>query len=265
MILMSKPSRHEFLDDVALLVSARFPLVILEKSEPDFSLRINGHWFSLENLYRISQANHEQLPKHVERWVTELLRAAEGSPDRRATFEEIRDRILPMVHGGQHRDPVDQPMIRQQLLENLFVAYALDADRTISYISRKSFESWKIDIEELHQTALANLVTRSQVLQAQAAPDESGQVNLILIQTMDGYDASRILLPGLHDHLSEHLGSPFIGGIPNRDILVCCRNEPDNLARVNRQIKEDFRTMPHQVSDQLFLITRDGIAPYVAA
>lgn len=260
---MSKPSRLDFLDDVAQLVTAKFPLVKLEKSEGDFSLRLNGHWVSLENLYRLALGNPDQLPKHVERWVAELLRAAEGSPDRHATFDELRPRVLPMVHGGRRSDVAGQPMVRQQLLEGLFVAYAIDSERTISYIPRSLFDSWKIEIEQLHEAALENLIQRSQVLQAHAAPDETGQVNLILIQTMDGYDASRILLPGLHDHLREHLGSPFLAGMPNRDILVCFHDDPDNVARVTRQIKDDYRSMPHQVTDRIFLVTSDGIAPYV--
>ena len=84
---------------------------------------------------------------------------------------------------------------------------------------------------------------------------------MILFQTMDGYDASRILLPTLHDRLREHLGSPFAAGIPNRDILLCFRDDEETVSRLKAQIAEDFRRMPHQVTDQLLLITPDGIAP----
>src|SRR5256885_10880135 len=115
---------------------------------------------------------------------------------------------------------------------------------------------------DLHEVALENLVTKSAVLQAQAVPDDHGNVNLVLIQTLDGYDASRILLPGLHEHLREHLGTPFLAGIPNRDILVCFRNDPETLDRLAKQIKDDFKAMPHQVTDQVFLITSDGIAVF---
>ena len=68
--------------------------------------------------------------------------------------------------------------------------------------------------------------------EAEAAQDEEGRVNLILFQTMDGYDASRVLLPTLHDRLREYLGSPFAAGIPNRDILLCFRNDDETVARL---------------------------------
>jgi uncharacterized protein YtpQ (UPF0354 family) len=155
-------------------------------------------------------------------------------------------------------------MVTQQLLPGLVVGYALDSARTMSYISPKQFEEWKISVEELHEAALENLMLRSETLQAHASPDETGRVNLILIQTMDGYDASRILLPGLHDHLREYLHGPFLAAIPNRDILICFRNEAELVERLRPQIQEDYRTMPHQVSDRIFLVTPDGIAPFDA-
>jgi uncharacterized protein YtpQ (UPF0354 family) len=77
---------------------------------------------------------------------------------------------------------------------------------------------------------------------------------------MDGYDASRILLPTLHERLREHLGSPFAAGIPNRDILLCFRNDDETVDRLKGQIAEDYRNMPHQITDRLLLVTADGIA-----
>ena len=47
-------------------------------------------------------------------------------------------------------------------------------------------------------------------------------------------DLERILLPGLHEHLREHLGTPFLAGIPNRDILVCFRNDAEVRASIER-------------------------------
>jgi hypothetical protein len=86
-------------------------------------------------------------------------------------------------------------------------------------------------------------------------------VNLILFQTMDGYDASRVLLPTLHDRLREYLGSPFAAAIPNRDILLCFRNDEETVGRLREQIREDHGKMPHGVTDRILLVTADGIAP----
>jgi uncharacterized protein YtpQ (UPF0354 family) len=152
-------------------------------------------------------------------------------------------------------------IVAQTLVEGLLVAYAIDNDRTITYIPKQRFEAWGISMETLHRAAIDNLTARSESIAAHAAQDDDGQVNLILFQTMDGYDASRILLPTLHERLREHLGSPFAAGIPNRDILLCFRDDDETVSRLAQQISEDYQRMPHQVTDQLLLVTADGIAP----
>lgn len=259
---MPSLSRIDFLDLVSDVIAKRFPLVQVERNEADFALRLNGSWTRLENLYRTCMQQGDDINHTIERWITEMLRASEGTPDQQASYEELRERIMPMILSSAPRDRSGPPMVTQQLLEGLTVAYAVDSEQTIAYIPKQTFDSWTVAVDELHETAIANLVTRSQELPAQAAADDNGQIALIVIQTKDGYDASRILLPDLHDRLREHLGSPFLAGIPNRDILLCFRNEPELLARMQSQVAQDFRTLPHQVSKELFLITPDGIAPF---
>ena len=82
-----------------------------------------------------------------------------------------------------------------------------------------------------------------------------------LYSELQGFDASRVLLPTLHDRLREYLGSPFAAGIPNRDILLCFRNEPEVVDNLRKQIATDYQNMPHQVTDKLLLVTQDGLAP----
>lgn len=257
---MSSPmSREQFLTRVIEIVRARFPLVKIEQGDGGFALSVNGAMAPLENLYRATTLHPDDFQHHVERWAVELLRASEGAPDQGATFEEVKDRIFPMIVSGTVDENPDS-VVTQSLLEGLMVAYAIDNDRTIAYIPRKRFESWGISLDTLHKTAIDNLIECSSEISAHAAQDEDGQVNLILFQTMDGYDASRILLPTLHDRLKEHLGSPFAAGIPNRDILICFRDDDETVGRLSQQIANDYQTMPHQVTDKLLLVTPDGIA-----
>jgi hypothetical protein len=257
---MSTPSREQFIEEVLACVAEKFPLVKIARGEAPFSMKVNGHVASLENLYRSVVLDPEESRHQIERWIVELLRAAEGSPDRNGSFDELRDRILPMILSekdvASHRNTVIEPLI-----DGLYIAYAIDSDRTIAYIPEAQFESWSISREKLHDAAIENLVARSEAMSAHAAQDEEGQVNLILFQTMDGYDASRVLLPTLHEKLREYLGSPFAAGIPNRDILLCFRNDDETVARLRDQIGDDHRKMPHGVTDRLLLVTADGIAP----
>jgi len=257
---MSAPTREQFVDQVLKVVPARFPLVKLARGEQPFSLRVNGNVVSLENIYRVVTLQPDDTRHHIERWMVELLRAEEGTPDRNGSFEDLKDRILPMVL-PDHIDTALKHTVHQPLVSGLMVAYAIDSDRTISYIPREQFESWNVSHDDLHEAAMENLVERSQALSAHAAQDEEEKINLILFQTGDGYDASRIMLPTLHDRLREHLGSPFAAAIPTRDILLCFRNDDETIALLREQIADDYRRMPHQVTERLLLVTPDGIAP----
>jgi uncharacterized protein YtpQ (UPF0354 family) len=258
---MAEPSREQFVEQVIDLVRKRFPLVKIARSSEPFSLRLNGKVIGLENLYRSVMQKQDSSVHMIERWAVELLRAAEGTPDRNAGFEELSDRIMPVLVTSDYFESAGEAAVGQPIVEGLHVAYVIDGDRTISHIPAAQFKKWKVSLDDLHSKAIENLVEKSQTLAADAAQDDSGQVNLILFQRGDGYDSSRLLLPTLHDRLRPHLGSPFLAAIPNRDILICIRNDTSILSSVKDQIAKDFRTMPRQITEKLFLVTPDGLAP----
>jgi uncharacterized protein YtpQ (UPF0354 family) len=153
-------------------------------------------------------------------------------------------------------------MLGQMLVDGLYVTYVVDGDRTIAHIPEQAFDKWKIELDIVHDRAIENLMTRSTELAADAARDEQGNTNLVLFQVGDGYDSSRLLLPTLHERLRGILGSPFLAAIPNRDILICIRKDAEILASVKKQIAQDYRTMPRQITEQLILVTADGLAPF---
>jgi hypothetical protein len=253
-------SRQQFVKRVLEIVHTKFPLEKISLSPQPFSLNINGNTASLENLYRMAQLQPEQLRHQAERWVVELLRAADA-PDTTANLDEVRERILPMILPDD--GPLAAGAFSRPLVPGLAIAYAVDNDRTIAYVSGKRFEQWEISPDDLHELALTNLATRSAEINAHAAQDEDGRVSLMLFQTGDGYDSSRLLLPSLYHRLREYLGSPFAAAIPNRDILLCFRDDEATVDKLRPQVAADYQRMPHQITDKLLLITLDGIAPKV--
>src|SRR5215218_7843481 len=102
---MSSPlSKDQFLARVVAIVHERFPLVKIEPGDEGFSLSVNGAVAPLENLYRVTALHPDDLKHHVERWAVELLRASEGTPDASASYDEVKDRILPMIVSGEPDD-----------------------------------------------------------------------------------------------------------------------------------------------------------------
>lgn len=258
---MATLNRQQFVEQVLEVVRDRFPVAKVARSAHPFSLRVNGQIASLENLYRSSVLAPEKMTQFIEQWMLEIVRASEGTPDLNSTFRELSPRIMPMVVHETNTELAGAATLTQPLVTNLNIAYVVDGERSLWYVSQETFAKWNVEIEEVHEQAIANLVARSDAIAAHAAQDDNGAVNLILFQTMDGFDAARILLPTLNERLREHLGSPFAAGIPNRDILLCFRNDEETVDRLRQQIRSDHAQMPHPVSDRLLLVTPDGIAP----
>jgi hypothetical protein len=283
-------SRDRFARTVIERVRRRFPLVKIGRAPNSFSVRVNGQVASLENLYRISRLKPGDLQHQVERWAVEILRAGEGTPDRRAELDDVRDRILPMlvrssgefsdddalfdpsdamaaldaVHAGKSAGAkkAEASLVTRPLVPGLRVAFVIDGDRTIAYVPWESLRRWGLTLSEIEEIAMSNLVERSDEMHAHAAQDEMGDVSLILFQSLDGFDSSRLLLPNLHDRLRDHIGSPFVAAVPNRDTLLCFREDHETFDAIRSQIRHDFQTMPHQISDGLLLVTPDGLSKY---
>jgi uncharacterized protein YtpQ (UPF0354 family) len=198
----------------------------------------------------------------VERWALDLLRRDEGVPDLPQSFDDVRANLMPLLHGPQTADGDDQQRVCRPLVADLTVVYSIMTEPSAP-VTAPMLQRWGIDADELHQAALANLVARSEAVVAQAAADASGRISLIQFQSRDGYDASRLLLPTLHDRLREHLGSPFGAGVPTRDLLLCFRNTEEVRQRMRQPIRDGYRHMPEQLTEQLLLVTADGIAQMI--
>ena len=58
-----------------------------------------------------------------------------------------------MILSDAAGDDQRSSMVSQPLVGDLSVAYALDSDRTITYILKRHFEEWNIDLDTLHPLA----------------------------------------------------------------------------------------------------------------
>src|SRR3954454_7298717 len=130
-----QPTREQFAEQVLGIVKTRFPLVKIARSQESFSLQLNGHTAPLENLYRRVMLEPQTAQHAIERWAVELIRAGEGTPDADATFDELKQRVLPMVI-PQALEEADSPgaegglLVTQPLVPAIQIGYALDNDRT---------------------------------------------------------------------------------------------------------------------------------------
>lgn len=92
--------------------------------------------------------------------------------------------------------------------------------------------------------AIENLRAASREMQMHAS--ESEDVNFVAIEVKDGFDATRILVPGLQGFLALQLESTFCFGIPKRNFIICWNSGVEAGFRdfVTDKPQSDFDAQP---------------------
>jgi hypothetical protein len=143
------------------------------------------------------------------------------------------------------------PMINFPFGDETAVGVVIDGEKSYQYVTPENLENWGITKEELYQTAIENLMEKSANLEMTFVPPPNG---LIVINTMDSFDAVRILAPQMQDFFADKLGDAFYFGIPNRDFLICWSKEGDEdfQKSLKMQIAVDFAERPYPLSKSVF-------------
>ena len=138
---------------------------------------------------------------------------------------DVSERILPRLVGPSLLADVRQRVGGHALYSRPFVGDARmmflvrEADRG-RYVTEPELARWGATPSQLLRLALENLARDSQRARLFRIEHDDGV--LIAARTDDGLDASRVLLPGLHDVLAPELGARFAVAIPHRDALLAC-------------------------------------------
>jgi hypothetical protein len=162
--------------------------------------------------------------------------AARASDAPEHDWAAAKDAIFPILRpAGSSGAPLDVPLdpttagtqVHTQPLVSsgpcdLRIGYALAAAGFDVLVNAEHLLSWGIPGEELASTASQNLARWS--AGAGWTDETSGDRRLLSSDTGDGYDAARILLPEVREHLTRELGGApgtrVLVGLPERHLLV---------------------------------------------
>lgn len=222
---------------------------------------------------RIDLANvysaYAEAPEHLDLVYSTLLRVLrQQTPARDArTFAEVADRVMPMLKPIALLNAVFErklPMLAYRpFLADLIIAYVIDEPQSVAYINERHLERWGIGEHQLHERALANLAARTQA-HAHFLMTGEGAQRLIVANTQDGYDATRLLLPDLLASWQPHFPGNMVIGIPNRDFLIAFSDADEGiLTSVAHQIQLDAAQREYGLTDQLFTIKNGQIREYI--
>jgi uncharacterized protein YtpQ (UPF0354 family) len=176
------------------------------------------------------------------------------------TWDDARDRILPRLVGtrfveGLPNHGKDLHLLR--LTSEVWVSLVLKYRKRARYVRRDEVDLWSRDGAPVRAQALHNLARASERARFLVHDTERGP--LVIAQSRDGLDASRLLLPGLGTLLAHELGSPFVVSVPHRDTLLAVpAGDALLLAELRERTDEAALRAPHAISNTLFLLDETG-------
>lgn len=247
---------QDFRDRVVRLLRALYPGVSFEAPEqtPDVIIE-RGTQFGLQNLkakFEQSDRSQKTLEKLVADHFSLVLQDEPAVPDFAVAQRKLKPQLMPLEYAKQ------APIITLPFGQTLAIGIVLDSEKGYSYLRREDALRWKKSDKELLDVAIANLDEASRKMPMQAA--DGDEAKWVAIETKDGFDAARVLVPNLRRFISSRLGSPFRFAVPNRDFLICWNTEASARFSefTNSKVRKDFEVQPYPLSPHVFEIADDG-------
>ncbi|MFV9505012.1 MAG: DUF1444 family protein [Oscillochloridaceae bacterium umkhey_bin13] len=213
-------------------------------------------------------ARYQERPDQLGAILQTMVRSAQGYGQTRhqASFEQLRERILPMLKPLALLATVHErqlPMlVYRPFLADLMICYVVDEPGSLAYLNEQHLERWGLAEHELYVQALANLRVRT-IERGSYTVAGVGTNRLIILNSQDGFDATRLLLPDLIEQWAAELPSRLVIGIPDRDFMIIFSDADRSvLAGIAHQIQLDAAQREHGLTDQLFTLEAGQVRTY---
>jgi uncharacterized protein YtpQ (UPF0354 family) len=176
-------------------------------------------------------------------------------------FEEAKDDVLPLLKAKFDVRAYGFEPASTKAPGGLTVVYVRDTGDSLTVLTPEDVERWGTSLAELDELALANLEKRTNEDNPLLC-EPSGAWELCGWSTSDGYDAARMIVPGLRRQIVKELdGAPAVYAVPMDNVFVALPrlaiDEGRSEALLRKKVERDFQTSDNPVSPELF-VEKDG-------
>jgi uncharacterized protein YtpQ (UPF0354 family) len=183
------------------------------------------------------------------------------------SFDALRPRVMPMLKPLELLVTVRErelPMlVYRPFLGDLMITYVISEGSRLAYINEQHLERWQASTHSLHEQAIANLSQRTDDQGSYTSTGE-GARRIIIFNTQDGFDATRLLLPGMLAGLRGQFPGRMVIGVPNRDFMILFSDADETiLSNVASQIEADAAQQANGLTDRLFTLEGGEVREYV--
>lgn len=247
-----------FADRVLAWVRELYPDQPARLSPGGDHIRVGKAQFGLANLeakFQLSDGSDARLRELVRQHFEVVLADHTGELTGRLSWGEAKPILFPQLMPAAFRHQA--PLVHRPFVAGVLIGIVIDAERGYRYARDTELDAWGVTSDQAFEHALANLAVKSHDLKVHAVLDRD---RFLALQTNDGYDAARILLPRWRALAGEHLDFPFRFGIPNRDFMICWSADTSahTQAAFRAKLAEDFKRQPYPLSGEAFEMDETG-------
>jgi uncharacterized protein YtpQ (UPF0354 family) len=201
----------------------------------------------LADAYKQYASDPDRQDEIVDGLVKEAVRRMDEGNTKRS-FSEVRDQLMPMLKRSVDVSRIESdPAVRR--FDDLDVVYAVQGDHYFTVATKDDLARWGQSVDEIDPLALSNLETQTNENQKLLCEPSGGQ-KLCGWASGDGYDASRMLVPGLRRQIVKELGGPAVYAVPLESVFVALTR---NYASVIKgKVLQEFTTGKNPLSPELF-------------
>lgn len=256
---------HEFCMQVIDILRKNFPQREFEYDGGAESITSGTLRFGMRNMYLEYQQSREGVDLEgalVSRFESAFNLVETNGIVSLGTWDEMKSRLRMQLVRADLAS-MDQ-IVTFPFSAEVRSAIVLDSEKGYAYVRRVDLDRWEKSAIDVQEVARQNLLEASLSISMMYVPEP---IRLVVIQTGDGYDAARVLLPEIRSTLIEQLTNQDSGmvlvGIPNRDFLIAWPTDapPDFHQRMREQLLEDSKQQHHPLAGQPFRITVESITP----
>ena len=243
-----KGDDREFQGRVCAVFSDLFPDIIAVASDDPFMIDVGEIKIGLSNVrsrFNMSSRSDDDLRIIVGEHVRLLLETQKHIDAESPSWAATGPVLMPQLVNAERFGGM--PILSIPFCGEVRIAFVLDSENAMRYVSDDMFESWEVNIKQVLDLAITNLEVRSNDISATTVPG-----NLFAVRSMDSFDAVRILSPMIRQAIIEAVGCPFYFGVPNRDFLVCWPKNAEMTEIWRTQVKVDSEEQPYPISKNIF-------------
>ena len=243
---------------------------VLENERPDLQiLAVHALQVSLSaevqvDLQQVARSTDGLSPSALSSACEKLISMIPGGDGQgeRQTWEEAAPRLMPRLVGDAFVNGLDEgareSLFLIPLRPDLHLMLLLEFPKRSRFVRAVEVERWPEAEADIILRAINNLSRRSDKAAARWAQDQAPA--LLLFQSRDGWDASRLVLPGLFDVASTELRPPFAVAVPHRDELALCEwNDHDAVERLREHAADAYARAPHGISPSVYRLDEEGL------